>query len=383
MHGAPVMGWFSRALGLDKAGDLLAAAAVPPVGSTTDPVVWREVFGVPTPVSDHVTRKQAMSIPAVRRGRQIICGTISAAPLVCVRSIAGRSPERVQRTLLVQPSVDVTRAYTLSRTLDALLFFPVAWWRVTERGSDGKPLHAEFVGNDRVAIDRARGEIRIDGKRVADEDLIRFDGPDEGLLDNGGRTLKTALLLEEAVRKYARMDVPLGVLADEDGGLQSEEVRELLDAWEAAREARTTAYLPKGLRYDNPAWSPEQLELAGARAYQTAEIARLLNMPASYINAPSNDPLTYSTTESNRRELVDITLAPYISALEQRLSMPDVTPQGTNVFVDLSGFIRGDLTAVLSAAKTAIDAGVMTVDEIRTEWLRLGPMPTSGGPGNA
>lgn len=340
------------------------------------PLGIAQAFGINLD-SDTVTRKEAMTIPAMRRGRQVIAGTLGTAPLICVRRRAGNSPERIERNLLKQPDPNVTRSFQLTWTIDDLLFYGVSWWQVTARDIDNKPAFASRIAPHRLSYDHFRRKILVDGKPVEDFNLIRFDGPDEGVLTHGATTLRTCLLLEAAVRRYARMDVPLGLIEDEGGQLTDTEIQALLDSWEAARLARTTGYLPAGLKYQSAVFNAQQMQLTEARQHQAGEVARLLNLPPNAVNAPSNDSLTYATTESNRRELTDITFAPFISAVEQRLSMNDVTPNGTEVYFDLSKFVRGDLNQVLSSAKTAIDAGIMTVDEIRTEWLQLPPLGNS------
>lgn len=327
-------------------------------------------FGINT-FSDSVNRKEAMSIPAVRRGRQVIAGTLGAAPLVCIRERAGQAPEKVPNPLLTQPDPNVTMAYQMTWTIDDLIFNGVSWWKKTKYGADGKPIQASRVAPERVTVDPVRGILRIDGEEQRPEDIIRFDGPDEGILTTGTRALKTALLLEEAVRKYARMDIPLGLIMDEVGQMTADEVVAFLDSWELARLTRSTGYLPQGLKYENPNFNAQQLQLGEARGFQAQEIARLMNLPASAINAPTNDSLTYATTESNRRELVDMTFAPYEVAIEQRLSMNDVTPNGTKVLFDLGKFLRGDIKSVMETGKAAVESGLMTVNEVRTEWLGL------------
>lgn len=347
------------------------------------PSAIAEAFGINIS-SERVTRQQAMAIPAVKRGRQVIAGTIGTAPLVATRRIAGRAPERVARQLLTQPSPNVTRAWVLTWTVDALLFYGVAWWRVTDRepgvaGALGYPRQVEWVAPWRVSIapgteERPEGAVLVDGREVPDRDLIRFDGPDEGVLWSCARSILTYAALEDGVRKFARLDVPLGWFEDQEGALDPDESLKMLGSWETARAARTTGYVPRGLKYQPNTATPAALQLVEARGFQAAEIARGMNLPNSYVNAPSGDSLTYATTESNRRELVDITLAPYVSAIEQRLSMPDVTPAGTTVSLDLGKFIRGDIRSVLEAAKIGIDAGVLDPDWVRDQWLDLPPM---------
>lgn len=368
------MGFLSWLLGEDLTA---ASVTIPPsqgdVAKVANlPTSVAEAFGINLN-SSTVNRTEAIGIPSVSKGRAVIAGTLGTIPLICTRTRAGNAPERVERTFLTQPDPDVTRTYHLTWTIDDLVFYGVSWWLVTERDSSNFPSHAKRILPGHLTFDQLTGKPLIDSAPVNPRDIIRFDGPDEGLLKRGARALRTSIMLEEAVRKYATMDIPLGMLADQEGMLTQDEVDKLLNSWESARARRSTAYLPRGLEYKNPTFDAEQLQLSEARNHQAAEIARLMNLPPDAVNAPSNDSLTYSTTEANRRQLVDMTFKPYINAIEQRLSMGDVTPNGTTVHLDLAEFLRGDLTTVLNAAKIGIDAGILTVDEVRTDWLKLPP----------
>ena len=332
-----------------------------------------QAFGINTD-TDTVTRGQAMTIPAVRQGRNVIAGKIGTAPMVCTRVTAGKAPERVARPFFDQPDPNCTRATLLTWTVDDLIFYGVSYWVVTSRDALRFPRTASRVSPDRVNIDYANGTIRLDGKPISPADVLAFLGPDEGLLTHGARTLRTCLLLEDAVRRNASADVPVGLFEDQQGAMESDEIEAFLSSWETHRRARATGYVPAGLKYVNPAATAEAMQLADARAFQAAEVARQLNLPAYSINAPTNDSLTYSTTEGNRRDLVEITYAPYIAAIEQRLSLGDVTPLGTTVVLDFTAFIRGDLSSVISTGATAVAAGLMTVSEVRQLWLNLPPI---------
>lgn len=339
-----------------------------------------QAFGISS-TTDSVTFDQAMSIPAVRQGYNTIAGKIGATPLRCVRTRAGNPPEIVPRPFLDQPDPACTRAATLTDTTGSLLMWGLAYWYVLARDATGFPSQARWLHPSRVSLDTVGEVVRIDGEPVDWRNLIAFRGPDRGLLWHGARTLKTALLLEDAVRKFSRLDVPLGILQDDQGTMLENEIQEFLDSWESARRARTTAYLPVGLHYDNPGFNSQQLELSDARNFAAAEIARMMNLPASAINAPSNDSLTYSTTVMNAQQLVDITFSPYRAAIEGRLSMGDCTPLGTAVYLDFSEWLRGDIKNTVETGAAAVAAGLMTVDEVRQDWLHLGPMPTGGANG--
>jgi phage portal protein BeeE len=353
-------------------GDVAQVASLPPG--------VQEAFGITTS-TERVTRTVAMAIPAVKRGRQVIAGTIGSAPLVATRRRAGAAPERVQLPLLEQPCTNVTLSWLLTWTVDSMLFYGTAWWLVTERlpAPSDYPRRVQWLAPWRLSI-APTGAVLVDGREVPDRDLIRFDGPDEGLLVHASRSILTYAALEDAVRKFARLDVPLGWFEDEEGALEPDESQALLDKWEAARRARTTGYVPRGLRYKMTQAAPAGMQLTEARGFQAAEIARAMNLPNSYVNAPSGDSLTYATTESNRRELVDVTLSGYITPIEQRLSMPDVTPAGTTVSLDLGRFVRGDLKAILDAGAVAVNAKLMTADEVRDRWLDLPPLGDTTDP---
>jgi phage portal protein BeeE len=59
-----------------------------------------------------------------------------------------------------------------------------------------------------------------------------------------------------------------------------------------------------------------------------AQIARMMNVPAHMINAERNRSMTYSNVIDSRKEFMAFTLQPYITAIEERLSLDDITPRG-------------------------------------------------------
>lgn len=393
------MGRLRRALGLIEAttevGSLTRAESVAypsPLYRTDLTPDAAAAFGVPTDL-DTITRTEAMRVPAVRRARAVIAGTIGSMTWQATRGATA-----VDRVLLDQPDPNTTRQWVFAWLVDDLLFNGVAWWRVTDRDGQGFPASIERLDRSRVQVLAAATDrwsrptawsVYVDGERVNDRDVIRFDGPDEGVLTYGATTLRTALMLEAAVRKFAKLDVPLGYLTPEDGaqelstasgsagdGTDRSEVDALLDEWETARATRTTAFLNRALKYQTVMFDAQRVQLSEARQYQAAEVARLMNLPPRFVNAPNASGMTYSNTESDRRDLLDTTLSQYVEAVAQRLSMPDVTPRGQVVGPDVRSFLRGDTTQMLTAAQIAVQIGVMDPTEVRNDWLQLpGPAP--------
>jgi phage portal protein BeeE len=64
---------------------------------------------------------------------------------------------------------------------------------------------------------------------------------------------------------------------------------------------------------------------------------------------------------------LDFSLRPLLTAIEQRLSMDDVTVRGQYVEFDLDDFLRGDPLTRADVYSKLIPLGVLTVDEAREE----------------
>lgn len=329
-------------------------------------------FGLSPNGAHTVTREQAMTIPAVKRGRQVICATIASQPLVALR---GGQLDRVARPLLEQPNPNTTRQHVIAWTVDDLLFRGLSWWLITDRDSTGFPTAAQRLAPHRVAVDLTDEKVRVDGKPMDDSRLIRFDGPDEGVLAYS-QSLNTALLLEAAVRRNADGLPPLDLftLAEGAAEMTPDEIAEFLDTWQDARRDRSSGFVNRAVVHTSVGFDAQAAGLAEARRFQIGEVARLMNLPPRYVDAEAGSSMTYSNVQSERLELVDLSLSPYITALEQRLSMPDVTPRGQAVRVDLSGFLRGDTKTALEAGQLAVTIGAATPDEVRADVYSRPPL---------
>ena len=246
-----------------------------------------------------------------------------------------------------------------------LVLYPYSWMVVTERRSDGFPARLRHVPFADVSV--TPSGIYVEGRRVPDRDVKRFDSPfAPGALRLGARILSTAVMIEEAVRRFATFDIPSGYLKQTGGpDLTDSEIDGLLSAWESARRNRSTGYLTPTLSYESNAFDPKQLQLIEARAAVTADIARLLNLPPSAVNAETGSSLTYSTVQMQQDALQAMTLWPYLAAVRERLSMDDLTPHGTRIEIPSLGFLRTDLTGRANAYQTLIGTGVLTADEAR------------------
>lgn len=336
--------------------------------STLDSATWAHLLDLP--VDDRpVSRADAMAIPAVARGRNLICGQ---AARLALTAVGRQGPLAEQPSVIAQPERFRPRTLTITWVVDAMLFFGRAWLLVTERdspstpGSLGRPRRVVWAPEYAVSWDPDAGQLLAWDTPVPLDDVIRVDAPHEGLLNYGRRPLHAARALAQAASRAANNPVP-SIDLHQTGGdkLTDREVTALVDRWVKARAGRNG-----GVGFTNATVEArvlgqpvEQLLIQG-RQQAEKECAQLLNLPAWAVDAAVNgSSLTYSNVPSRSRELLDYTLAPYLDALAGRLSLDDVLPRGTWAVTDSSALLATDFTTRMQGYQAAITAGVYTVAE--------------------
>jgi HK97 family phage portal protein len=187
-----------------------------------------------------------------------------------------------------------------------------------------------------------------------------------GVLEVGGRTIQSALDIQKAASVAAATPMATTVLKNTGADLPEAQISGLLAAWKAARASRSTAYLTSTLEAQNIGFSPKEMMYNEASQYLSTEIARLMNVPAFMISSDLNNSMTYQNVLDSRKEYVAYSLQPYISAIENRLSMDDVTRHGNIVrFAIDDTFLRADTMARLDAIEKLLNLGLIDLEHAR------------------
>jgi HK97 family phage portal protein len=334
-----------------------------------------------------VGRDEAMTVPSVARCRNLIAGTIGTFPLELYRKSTG---EKLGKPLwLEQPSVHQPLSTTIAWTVDSLLFYGIAYWKVTEvYADDGRPARFEWVAPGRVSfttdsMSNFITQYTVDGSPVPMSglgSLITFQGLDEGVLQRGARTLRSAIDLETAMRVASSTPMPSGVLKNNGADLSQEEVQSILAAWKSARERRSTAYLTSTLEYQPTAFSPRDMMFVDAVQSTSTQVARMMNVPAYYISADMNNSMTYANVQDERRQFVSLSLAPYVHAIQDRLSLDDITARGNVVKFDVeNAFLAVNSLERLAVIEKMLALGLITVEQAM-EMENLSPNGNADAP---
>lgn len=320
--------------------------------------------------SPSVSRHAAMGVPAVKRCRDLLC-TIGSIPLEYKKKSTGEevaAPRWVNQLSKSQPQF-----VTISYLVDSLLFFGQAFLEITETyQEDNRASSFEWVANTRVTTEvDPYGQYvtgySVDGKPRPMSglgSLVTFQAFNEGVLTTGARTIQSAIDVQKAAAVAAQTPMATTVLKNSGADLPAAEVQGLLAAWKSARQTRSTAYLTSTLDAQNIGFSPKDMMYNEAIQNLATEISRLCGIPSYYLSADQNTSMTYANILDERKQLVALAFQPYISAIEQRLSMDDISTAGHYVKFDLdSSFLRVDPMERLLVLEKMLSLGLITTEQ--------------------
>jgi len=319
------------------------------------------------------TRQEAMSVPAIARGRNIICSSIASIGLEIRDTATGMNVDipRVIRT----PDPRIPGVATYVWTLEDLLFHGYAYWQITELFADTQRVRSvQRISPERITINTNSDSTEIESYSIDGHtplplsgvgSLVVFYGNDEGLLNRAGMTIRTGAELERAAALYAREPVPQMVLKSNGSALPADRIAKLLESLGASRRNRTTAFLNADISLETLGFDPEKLQLASARSYIATELARALGIPAYFVDAETGSSMTYSNASTTRQTLLDFSLIPLMNSVTERLSMPDFVPSTQRVEYALDDYLRGSALERAQIYEILNRVGALSAEEIR------------------
>ena len=318
-------------------------------------------------------RASAMQVPAIARCRNLLTGVIASLDLELYRKSTGKQLQ--SPVWLDQPDLRQPRSVTIAWTVDSLIMYGQSFWRITSLYADDlRPSGFEWIANDRVSVTTNKfGDqveyYTVNGTRVPDSgigSLVTFQGLTNGVLQTGARTIQSALDVEKAAAVAASTPMATTVITNSGADLPEAQISGLLASWKASRASRSTAYLTSTLSVENLGFSPKEMLYTEASQYLATQAARLMNVPAFMISADMNGSYTYQNILDARKEFVAYSLQPYISAIENRLSMNDITANGNIVkFAVDDTFLRTDPMARLAVTEKLLSLGLIDIDQAK------------------
>lgn len=327
--------------------------------------------------------RNGMTIPGAWRASNLIADIIGSIPWHAYRERGDQPVTRIDPTppLLNQPAPPETRMDTFSAWSLDLIWNGNAVGIVADRNSDGWPTAVWPVPSDMVQVRRVTegmdsvlpiGEIEYSFgtlKGLSSHDVIHIKGPHApgdlrgmGVLEAHMNTLNLAHEQNRQARSLSQHGVPTGVLKSQNPDLTQAEATALKTAWLASQRDRTIAVMNSSTDFVPLSWNPEELQLVEARKFTLHEIGLIFGVPLSFLGVEQSSR-TYTNVEQEAVNLLKFTLNGHITRFEQALSQH--FPNGTWVKANTDGLLRADTMTRYQAHKIGLDAGFLTMDEVR------------------
>ena len=313
----------------------------------------------------------ALQVPTVAKCFQLLTGTIGGIPLNLYNKTTGE--ELGSPIWLQQPDIRQPRSVTIAYTVQSLAAYGQAFWQVKSQYSDdGRPARFEWVANTRITtkLNARSTEVEfymLNGEALPNSgvgSLVTFQALNPGVLQTGARTIQAALDLERAAAISAATPMPTSIIKNNGADLPEAQIQGILAGWKAARQSRSTAYLTSSLELQTFGFSPKDMMYDEAKQSLSTEICRLMNVPAYMASSDANKSMTYQNVLDARKEFYAYTLAPYVCAVEDRLSMNDITNAQNVVRFDVNEtFLRADTMERLNVIEKMLGLGLITLDQ--------------------
>jgi HK97 family phage portal protein len=313
----------------------------------------------------------ALQVPTVAKCFQLLTGTIGGIPLNLYNKTTGE--ELGSPIWLQQPDIRQPRSVTIAYTVQSLAAYGQAFWQVKSQYSDdGRPARFEWVANTRVTtkLNARSTEVEfytLNGEVLPNSgvnSLVTFQALNPGVLQTGARTIQAALDLERAAAISAATPMPTSIIKNNGADLPEAQIQGILAGWKNARNSRSTAYLTSSLELQTFGFSPKDMMYDEAKQSLSTEICRLMNVPAYMASSDANKSMTYQNVLDARKEFYAYTLAPYVCAIEDRLSMNDITNAQNVVRFDVNEtFLRADTMERLNVIEKMLGLGLITLDQ--------------------
>lgn len=337
----------------------MSEALLPPTRSADPEITLKDALGlsmVYRAINIHAISAKQMSIDVYRNGTII------------------ESPAYVR-----QPDVKITRPAFIEQSIVSLATTGNAFWEI-KRDQAGRIMNLEVLNPLNVTInDNEDGSIQsyrvVSGskekvlrpERVQHLSLMRVPGSNWGLgpIQSAKRELKGAV----DVRDYAsywfeESGIPSGVLKS-DQVLSPDQATAAKNAWNATAGAKNgVAVLGQGLSYAPIFLSPSDAQFIETQNWNVTQIARLFGVPASLMLADTaGSSMTYQNVEQDWIGYIRFSLMTYLIEIEQAFT--SLLPRGQEAHFNIEALLRSDTLTRYNAHKIGLEAGFLTIEEVR------------------
>jgi len=318
-----------------------------------------------------VDTESTLSVPAIWRATTMIADSVGVMPLQ-----AYRNDQKIEPTprLLERPNPLETRIETISAMVAALLLHGNYVAILGEPGPTGYPESIYPVAPERVTIMKIDGRkiFRIDQVDYTSDQIFHIKGfslPGDvagiGIIAAQRQGIGAAVaVMEYAARYFNGGAMPSYIIKSSNPDLEENEAELLKIKWmeHYGGKSRIPAVLNASTDIEPLTANANDSQLVEARNQAVSDSANIVGVPGNMVGAP-NTSRTYSNVEAQGLEYLRTSIAPLTTRIEATFT--DYLPRGQMAKFNYDSLLRADTYTRYQAHKLALEAGFLTVDEIR------------------
>lgn len=373
----------ASAFGFGRNDQTVVRAELPIVASPNYPI---SAVNLTSPTADAgVSPDRAVGLAPVFRAVNILDTVVSQMSLGVWRN--GEEVPWTDQTypkFIDKPNLDISLSAFLSQTVLSLALSGNAYWLLegkvlpTKASPKGKP-HSNIVvlnPHDTYITYEGKQKFYNEGGKKYPEWMIkhlqhtRLPGYDKGVgpIQVAQNELRGALDTRNYGDNWFREGgVPSGILRNTSEVKPSPvDVARAKEAFDTnlADKGRGVVALGGDWNYQPVYLSPKDAQFLESRQFDRTQIAMLFGIPATYMLAGvEGNSMTYTNLETVDTSFAKTTLMKYLREIEEALT--DLTVRGQVVRFKIEALLRADTKTRYDSYKTAIEAGFLTVNEVR------------------
>ena len=330
-----------------------------------------------------INSETAMTVNAVFSAVSLISDTLATLPVdAYIRRDGARYPLRPKPTWVNKPDVDTTREAFYGSAIVSLLLDGNTFIRIYRNDSGQvvnlvilNPIDVEIRRN---GLGRVMFEVKGESQMLSSEDVIFVpDVVRPGSMRGISRVdaLKENLGLAKALENYAAKFFGSGTqtsgILEVPGSLTAEQAKDMQNAFDSRHrgwsKAHKTAIVTGGAQYKATNVPNDQAQFLDSRRMAVEDVARAFNIPPHLLGLPGTN--TYASVEQNNIAFVTHTLRPIAQKIEGALTgllSQETGLEAAFVKISLGGLLRADVTARTQAYSTLLQAGVYSINDVRS-----------------
>lgn len=330
-----------------------------------------------------VSGDSAMQINAVFSAVSLISDTLATLPIdAFIRRNGSRFPLRPRPAWVTKPDVDTTKEAFYGAAIVSLLLDGNTFIRIY-RNPSGQVINLVVMNPidvtiKRSAIGRVLFDVKEESRSLTSEEMIFIpDVVRPGSLRGISRVeaLKENFGLAKALENYAAKFFGDGTqtsgILEVPGNLTAEQAKGMQQAFDSRHRgwsrAHKTAIISGGAVYKPTNVPNDQAQFLDSRRMAVEDVARAFNVPPHLLGLPGTN--TYASVEQNNIAFVTHTLRPIAQKIEGALTTLLSNETGLEaafIKIQLDGLLRADVNARTAAYSTMLQAGVYTINDVRS-----------------